>query len=173
MYEQVSQFGPFFRSRRNSMKIGIWPLCVKISMYPANLIRIEKGIQEPRLDIALKMISGLSIQMGNFFAGLCHFADVNYQPREKESETHNLYDCHIDCSSLGLLFGGLLQYSRIISCQSQKQLAEAASIHLRNLTNIENGTQIPRVMTAIRLVCGTNCDVEKFFNELEKRYICV
>ena len=170
MYEQISPFGPFFRNRRNSLNIGIWPFCVRISMYPANLVRIEKGVQDPRLDIALKMVCGLDIMIVDFFTEFCDVIKLSLS--QKNAFIDNLSTCdHLGSyNSLGLLFGDLLCHARRQTGRTQKMLAETAGIHLRNLTKIENGAQIPRVMTAIRLVCATGCGVRNFFNNFEKWY---
>ena len=170
MYEQVSPFGAFFRKKRDLLKVGIWPLCVKISMYPANLVRMEKGIQEPRLDIALRMVNGLGLSFASFFAELRDFAHLPLPQREALPVTIPQDKLPSVSSSCGQVYGELLRYVRVQSGQSQKNLAEAVGIHLRNLTKIENGGQIPRVMTAMRLVCATGCNIADFFKEFEKRY---
>lgn len=73
-----------------------------------------------------------------------------------------------ETESVSCPFGALLRESRLAHGKSQKVVAESAGYTLRNLINVEKGTQEPGIMLALRLVIASGGAPKEFFQRLQK-----
>ncbi|WP_165078489.1 MULTISPECIES: helix-turn-helix transcriptional regulator [unclassified Desulfovibrio] len=142
-----------------------------MSYHIRNLQRIEKGEQQPGVNLALRLLAAIGAEPGAFMQkladeclpGLPHslspmgHVTISYEmPQMKEGQKS--------------LFGLFLVQARVAAAVSQTAMAKAAGYNLRNINGVESGRQDPGIMTALALVKATGADVGDFFNALSLRW---
>lgn len=167
MQEATYFFGKLFRERRTAADISLWGLALKMSYHIRNLQRIEKGEQQPGVNLALRLLNAIGAEPGAFMQKLgdkCQASlpqslsplgcvTISYEmPQMKEGQKS--------------LFGLFLVQARVAATVSQTAMAKAAGYNLRNINTVENGRQDPGIMTALALVKVTGVDIGCFFNNL-------
>ena len=160
-------FGPLFATHRKRREISLWRLCLKLRYHQRNVQRIESGLQEPRLNPALRMLRAVGVEVGSFFSELAEKAGLGSSGCNRQIVLQAACEFS-ELQSASRTFGLLLAEARRQNGYTQQNLADMTAFHLRNMTKIENGLQEPRVMTALRLVVATGCNVAHFFNELAR-----
>lgn len=170
MEKKICPFGPFFRQERKAKNISQWHIVHKMSTYLANIQRIEAGIQQPGVHLALRLINVIGVKPGDFmqkFAREC----LPYLPQSISPIDHVsiLYEIPLLKEGQKSLFGLFLVQARLAGTVSQTAMAKAAKYSLRNINTVESGRQEPGIMTALALVMTTGVDVREFFNTL---YAC-
>ena len=166
-------FGPMLREARKRCGMPIWRVAATAPHHQGNLQRIERGITEPRVGLALRLLMAIGVDTGSFMENLAIKAGWRQHPGESHpprADANAVVVRIADSKEDVIPFGPLLRRTRLVYGQSQKHLAEQAGYTVRNLINVENGRQEPGIMTALKLVCTTGCDVASFFNELAVRY---
>ena len=166
-------YGPLLREYRQKHGISLWNLAIRVPYRQGNLQRIERGITEPRVGLAMRLLMAIGVDTGNFMLNLAINAGLRIdagETRTRRTEGDGIENLLPEHRQNAAYFGYLLRKTRLIYGQSQKNLAEEAGYTVRNLINVENGRQEPGIMTALKLVCATGCDVAWFFNELTEYY---
>lgn len=170
MQKSTCFFGNLFREWRLSADISLWGLALKMSYHIRNLQRIEKGEQQPGVNLALRLLNAIGAEPRAFMQRLADecqdslpqslsplgHVTISYEmPQRKEGQKS--------------LFGLFLVQARVATAVSQTAMAKAAGYNLRNINGVENGKQDPGIMTALALVKTTGVDIGNFFNSL---YLC-
>lgn len=170
MQASTCYFGKLFRERRTGADISLWGLALKMSYHIRNLQRIEKGEQQPGVNLALRLLNAIGAEPGAFMQKLAHecrsclpqslspvgHVTISYEmPKMKEGQKSP--------------FGLFLVQARMAGAVSQTAMAKAAGYNLRNINGVESGRQDPGIMTALALVKATGVDIGDFFNNL---YCC-
>ena len=169
-------FGPALREARLALEIPLWKFATAIPHHQGNIQRIERGIREPRIDLAMRCLLALKklkgLEIGTFMSSLAIKAGLRSTHGETvEKKLHSgKLRLQAPNSDQNLPpFAVLLRETRVAHALSQKALASAAGYSIRNLISVENGRQNPLVSTALSLASATGCDLACFFNELAKR----
>ena len=167
MEKKICPFGPFFRHERKAKNISQWHIVHEMGNYLANIQRIEAGIQQPGVHLALRLISAIGVQPGDFMQKLAcellHYLPQNLSPI---GHVQISYEMPLLKEGQKSLFGLFLVQARLAGVVSQTAMAKAANYNLRNINGVENGRQEPGIMTALALVMTTGVDVREFFNIL-------
>ena len=150
-----------------------------------SLRKIEKGMVQPGVSTAIRLVAATGESVGAFFQKLAEDSALSSlhgtaapgsscaSPHEDDAAERTcdgtLMDrsgrkgragknvCSVgngDPQKVKALFGPLFRKVR------------AAQYNLRNLFNVEAGSQEPGVMVALAMVCATGCDVRWFFSTL-------
>ena len=173
MQESTFIFGPLLVERRKEAGLTQWALALKTSVNVTNLRKIEKGKTQPGVMLALKLVSAIGTDVGNFFEDLAvrkGFVVQSGGVRGCENQKQSVFmpdDLIEAVRGVRCPFGPCLKRVRVGLKVSQKRIAEYANYQLRNILVVENGAQEPGVQTALALVCGTGCDVGAFFRGLK------
>lgn len=150
----------------------MWNLAIRIPYRQANIQRIERGLHEPRVGLAIQMLNALGVDAGcvlNELAvreGLIH-------GHVKQIEWIDWKKLQLDVFQMEIVgnarspFGLFLRASRVASGRTQKAVAENAGYALRNLANVEKGIQDPGVFLALRLVLAACGDPRAFFHHFQ------
>ena len=146
-----------------------------------SLRKIEKGQMQPGISIAVRLVIATGADIGDFFTQLaesenlmapiasshetCKMSEVE----QIESLTANILTK--DLSTVKSLFGLLFSEFRRACKVSQKTVAEFAKYDLRNILNIENGTQDTGVMHALAMTSAvaqkSDIKIDVFFRALQ------
>ncbi len=168
--EKSSTFGTLLREYRKRKGLSLWNYSIAIPYRQGNIQRIERGVVEPRVRLALHLLDVLEVDVGAFMVemavreGLTVINPTSPQNLTQISLNLDLTDKAIDP------FGKLFRETRMVYKKSQSAICTAAGYTTRNLIIVENGKQNPKISTALRLVCAIGCDVGQFFNELARLY---
>lgn len=164
-------FGALLREERNKKDIPLWQLAAKIPFPASNMQRIETGITEPRLILAMKILGVLEVDAGNFMLILAEwqgwqkyeipdgFIDKKFDLSWQNLATED-YPYHINRKAL---FGFYFRKLRKFLGLSQNTIAERAAYTNRSVILVEQGQQEPLVMRALQLIWVTGFDVKVFF----------
>lgn len=166
-------FGPKFRQERVKRGFSLWHMVHDLNCYLANLQRIEKGLTEPRVHMAFRMLESIDANPGGFLAALV-------------SENPGVFPEGIGCENGRVVdfqrsaiqpdqrscFGPLLAQARISSGISQAAMAKMAGYNVRNINAVEHGKQEPGIIKAVALVIATGSDVRIFFNQMYELWKC-
>lgn len=166
MTEGLCPFGAFFRQRREAKKISLWRLGLTLQYHLRNLQRIEAGQHEPGLLLALRMVAAISEAPGEFFLALADHEGLLDLAPSTDKKFKPIQEIPLPLEGEKTGFGSLLKYARLKHGLSQRDLVEASGYNLRNLSNLENGRQIPGVMSALKLSCASGCDLVWFYSVL-------
>lgn len=163
-------FGKLFREWRTAADISLWGLALKMSYHIRNLQRIEKGEQQPGVNLALRLLHAIGAEPGAFMQKLSHESQPCL-PQSLSAIEHVTVSYIIPHIQEGQksLFGLFLVQARVAGTVSQTAMAKAAGYNLRNINGVESGKQDPGIMTALALVRTTGVDIADFFNTL---YLC-
>ena len=140
-----------------------------------NLRRIEKGTMQPGVTIALRLVAATGADVGDFFQnlarnnGLLPLPDASGNAGKDSLKNLSMKGIHLPQEKLlsaKSVFGVFFKEVRQLTKTTQKTVAEKARYNLRNLLNVESGTQEPGIMTALAMICATDVDVAEFFEEL-------
>ncbi|MBB5144328.1 helix-turn-helix domain-containing protein [Desulfovibrio intestinalis] len=143
---------------------------MRLPYHIRNLQRIEGGIRQPGVMLALRMVVGVRAVPGDFFQRLLEaditrslcLAEQQYEPVPVMYH-HPEVEEDIKC-----LFGPLLAQARVAGGVSQTAMAKTAKYNLRNVNAVEKGRQEPGVMSALALVAATGVGIRDFFNSLSE-----
>lgn len=170
MQDSLCPFGPAFRQERIQRNVSQWTLAVRLPYHIRNLQRIEGGLRQPGVMLALRMVVGLGAAPGDFFQRLLE-GDLTRslcpaeQPPEPVPVMYHPPEVGEDAKCL---FGPLLVQARAAGGVSQTAMAKTAKYNLRNVNAVEKGRQEPGVMSALALVGATGVDIREFFNCLSE-----
>lgn len=174
MEKKHCPFGHVFREQRVIQGISLWNLALAIPYRQGNIQRIERGLHEPRLGLAMRMLSAIGVDAGLVLEELARAEGLLPGKEEPAGETGpkpfhaRMSDSEKSGDTEVHPFGGLLRECRLEHGKSQKLVAESAGYTLRNLINVEKGTQEPGVMLALRLVIASGGDPKIFFGSLQR-----
>ena len=147
--------------------ISLWQIVHKTGNYLANIQRIEKGLTQPGVSLAFKLLQTIEILPGDLLANLAltHQKElpVSISPL---AEIPINYERPLLSQEQKSLFGPMLLQARMAGMISQTAMAKACGYNLRNINAVEKGKQEPGIMTALSLVLVTGADVREFFNRL-------
>ena len=71
MQDSLCPFGPAFRREREQRKISQWTVSVRLQYHTRNIQRIEGGLRQPGVLLALRMVAAVDADPGKFFETLC------------------------------------------------------------------------------------------------------
>lgn len=170
MQKPPCPFGPAFLQARAQTSLSQWAVAMRMGYHVRNIQRIEQGRQQPGIMLALRMVTALGVNAGDFFARLHEHTFVDDTCGSMTQQTKSMPEGVI----LELVlkakspFGPLFQQVRCACGVSQTMAARRAGYNLRNLSAVEQGKQEPGVMAALTLVAVTGCDVQAFFSALQE-----
>ena len=169
MQEATFFFGKLFREWRTAADISLWGLALKMSYHIRNLQRIEKGEQQPGVNLALRLLNAIGAEPGDFMQNLADECQASL-PSGLSPMGHVTISYEMPQKKKGQksLFGLFLVQARVAGAVSQTAMAKAAGYNLRNINGVESGRQDPGIMTALALVKATGVDIGYFFNTLYK-----
>lgn len=148
-----------------------------------NLRRVEKGLMQPGISIAVRLVLATGTDIDIFFNQLAEKEKL-ILPKSKKSIENNLNVAEATQikhfigkikteelasakSPFGLLFSNFRRKYQV----SQKIVAEFAQYDARNILNIEKGKQDPGVMHALAMTCAvaqkTDIEIDVFFKALQ------
>ena len=158
--------------RKQHPEMPQWLLAAKCEIVPANLRKIEKGVTQPGVMLAINLLRTLGENVGEVFAEIASKEGLLIAIGGESKDTiHTVEDLNSQSvfteQSEGSLcpFGPLFHAVRTMMNVSQQKVASYANYHPRNILEVEKGKREPGVMTALALVCATGCDVRYFFNK--------
>ncbi len=161
-------FGTLLREHRKAKGLSLWKFSVAIPYRQANIQRIERGLVEPRVRLAMRLLTVLGVDVGAFMEEMAVKEDLL---PTKSTQSDDLVPVLNTAPEKGLEpLGKLLRETRKAYQKSQNAICKAAGYTTRNLIIVENGKQNPKISTVLKLVCAIGCDVAQFFNELARRY---
>ena len=170
MEKIVCPFGQMFREQRKAQGISIWTLALRLPYRQGNIQRIERGLHEPRIGLAIRMLSAIEVNAGTVLETLAR------QERLLDGEEENVHFLEPDpvewesydrLKAVKCPFGPLLRECRLEYGTSQRIVAETTGYTLRNLINVEKGAQEPGVMLALKLVIASGGIPKIFFHKLQ------
>ena len=170
MQEISCPFGPMFRREREQKKISQWTVSVRLQHHTRNIQRIEGGLRQPGVLLALRMVVAVDAEPGEFFETLFEESvgealDGASSPTTRVSVTYQPLGA---VEGLKSIFGPLLAQARLAVGMSQTAMAKSAGYNLRNVNAVEKGQQEPGVMSALALVAATGVDIREFFDQLHQ-----
>ena len=170
MQEISCPFGPMFRREREQKKISQWTVSVRLQHHTRNIQRIEGGLRQPGVLLALRMVVAVDAEPGDFFETLFEESvgeacDEVLSPPQRVSVTYQPLGA---VEGLKSIFGPLLAQARLAVGMSQTAMAKGAGYNLRNVNAVEKGQQEPGVMSALALVAATGVDIRGFFDQLHQ-----
>lgn len=157
-----------FRREREQKKISQWTVAVRLQHHTRNIQRIEGGLRQPGVLLALRMVVAVDADPGKFFETLFEESvgealDGASSPTTRVSVTYQPLGA---IEGLKSIFGPLLAQARLAVGMSQTAMAKSAGYNLRNVNAVEKGQQEPGVMSALALVAATGVDIREFFDQL-------
>lgn len=173
MEKTLCPFGSIFREQRKKQGISLWSLAIRIPYRPANIQRIERGLHEPRIGLAIRMLSALDVDAGHVFNELARregllLGNARQRPlMDWESVKWELFRKK-KLDQARSPFGFFLRETRMLMGRTQKAVAEDAGYTLRNLANVEKGIQDPGVFLALRLALAAYGDPKPFFHHFQE-----
>ena len=146
-----------------------------------SLRKIEKGQMQPGISIAVRLVIATGADIGDFFKQLAESENLivpikNSDKTCKLSESEQIENLienipTKDLSEVKSLFGVLFSEFRRQCKVSQKTVAELAQYNLRNILNVENGTQDTGVMHALAMTSAvaqkSDITIDVFFRALQ------
>ena len=159
-----------FRQEREQKEISQWTVSVRLQHHTRNIQRIEGGLRQPGVLLALRMVAAVGTDPGEFFEALSpKIARERYDgllsPTKRVRVTYQPPEA---TEGLKSLFGPLLVQARQAVGMSQTAMAKYAGYNLRNINAVEKGKQEPGVMSALALVTATGVDIREFFVQLHQ-----
>lgn len=170
MQDSLCPFGPAFRQERVKLNVSQWTLAMRLRYHIRNLQRIEGGVRQPGVMLALRMVLAVGAVPGDFFQKL-HVDDAMLNRRSVEQPSGLVaatYRTPEMEEGATCPFGPLLAQARKARGVSQTAMAKTAKYNLRNVNAVEKGRQEPGVMSALSLVAATGVDIREFFNRLSE-----
>lgn len=167
MQKSTCLFGNLFRDWRVAADISLWGLALKMRYHIRNLQRIEKGEQQPGVNLALRLLNAIGAEPGVFMKNLSDECQASLPPSLSPLGLVPIsYEIPQIKDGPKSLFGLFLVQARVAGAVSQTAMAKAAGYNLRNINSVEAGKQDPGIMTALALVKTTGVGIEDFFNTL-------
>ena len=159
-----------FRQEREQKEISQWTVSVRLQHHTRNIQRIEGGLRQPGVLLALRMVVAVDAEPGEFFETLFEESvgealDGASSPTTRVSVTYQPLGA---VEGLKSIFGPLLTQARLAVGMSQTAMAKSAGYNLRNVNAVEKGQQEPGVMSALALVAATGVDIRDFFDQLHQ-----
>lgn len=149
----------------------MWQVVHRLGYYLANIQRVEAGIQQPGVLLALRLLDAVEVNAGKFMHEL---ASENLSLLPQSLSSHRIVDVTYVIPLLQegqkSFFGPLLLQAREAAGVSQTAMAKAAGYNLRNIAAVEGGRQDPGIMTALALTMTTGVDIEEFFAVLSSAW---
>ena len=141
---------------------------MRLQHHTRNIQRIEGGLRQPGVLLALRMVAAVAADPGEFFETLFEESvgeapDGVSSPSQRVSVTYQPLGA---VEGLKSIFGPLLAQARLAVGMSQTAMAKSAGYNLRNVNAVEKGQQEPGVMSALALVAATGVDIREFFDQL-------
>ena len=161
MGKKVCIFGRLFREVRRNSGLSQWNASVKAGIHLSSVHQIEAGHQEPRILVAMRLVSACGADLNSFFSELAERMGLYSHAVRTNSFMEELEKGKTSYSS-----GGLLRYCRTQKGLSQKTIANSIHYDLRSLQRVEKGEQEPKVTTAVKLVAAVEMPPGQFFEWL-------
>ena len=169
MSKKAYIFSQLFRDVRMNSGLSQWIVSVKAGTHLSNVNQIEAGHQEPRILVAMRLVSACGADLNSFFSELAermglysHAVRTNSFMEELEKGKTSYSSESVEITG----YGGLLRYCRTQKGLSQKTIANSIHYDLRSLQRVEKGEQEPKVTTAVKLVAAVEMPPGQFFEWL-------
>lgn len=169
--ENCCPFGIQLREERKRRNIPLWKFAATVPYPVSNVQRIETGVTEPRIGIAMKMLAALDVDVGAFMQTLAEAQDWQqydspngYAGDKLASIVENMMtEDGILTHDPKLIY--VLFFRRVrVSCKlTQAVIADRANYTVRSLIYLEGGKQEPMIMGALKLAWATGIGVKDFF----------
>ncbi|MBQ7608167.1 MAG: helix-turn-helix transcriptional regulator [Desulfovibrionaceae bacterium] len=145
-------FGTLLKEHRKAKGLSLWKFSVAILYRQANIQRIERGLVEPRVRLAMRLLTVLGVDVGAFMEEMAVKKDLL---PTKSTQRDALVPVLNTAREKGLEPPGkLLRETRKAYQKSQNAICKAARYTTRNLIIVENGKQNPKISTVLKLVCA-------------------
>lgn len=162
------------REERKRKNIPLWKLAASLPFPVSNLQRIEAGVTEPRIGLAMKTLVALNVDAGSFMQSLAELqswqkydAQAGIARGKIVTIAQNMLSegdsVHPDSNAL---FGLFFRRVRVACNLTQTIIAERANYTVRSLIYLEGGKQEPLVMRALELVGVMGVEISPFFESL-------
>ena len=167
-------FGEFVRAKRVRRGLPLWKLAAAVPFPQSNVQRIEAGVTEPRIGLAMRMLIALDVDAGRAMRDIAARMEI-VSAALPEGEPLGVLLSEIvktviddDAKTPAALFGLLLRGVRLAMGRTQAQVAEAACYTTRSMILVEKGRQEPGLVSALRLAAGTGCGLNCYFDAYEE-----
>lgn len=167
MQKSPYSFGPAFVELRTARQLTQWHVSATARYHVTNLSKVEKGLHQPGVMLAVRLVAVTGADVGEFFQRLWEQslsttgADALHQASMPDVDMAALRAEGVRCP-----FGPLLLQVRLHNGIPQRQIAEIAGYNLRNMGKVEKGQQEPGIMTALDMVAAAGGEVGAFFGVL-------
>ncbi len=158
------------RRKHEQKKVSQGTVAMRLQYHTRNIQRIEGGLRQPGVLLALRMASVVDAAPGEFFEAL--FEEAASAVRDGASSAHKRMG--VMCQPLGSVdgmksfFAPLLAQARLAVGMWQTAMAKSAGYNLCNGNAVEKGKQEPGVKSALALVAATGVDIREFFDHLHR-----
>ncbi len=170
---QLCAFGSAFYEMRAKSGITEAELCEKCKISTSHYFYILKGITQPSIEVAVRLVLAINIDTIAFFRDLAISENIFTPKNLNFTHNENKFDLFIEKimanesitpkNLFGLLFKEIRTHYKV----TQKQVAEKSGYAIRNIQKVENEEQNPSVMNALAMICAiaqeTEMDIEIFF----------
>lgn len=164
------------RKERDNRGIPLWKFAASVPFPASNMQRIEVGITEPRIGVAMKMLAALYVNAGAFMQTLAEAQD--WQKHEISGDgavekieivaQNMLTEEGLLTHNPKAMFGLFFRRVRVACNITQAVIAERANYTVRSIIALEGCKQEPMVMRALQLACATGISVKDFFGSYAK-----
>ena len=167
MDKSVCIFGSYFRAERILRGLSIWKIVHRLNYYPANILRIETGIQHPGINMAFKLFEAIGCYPGELMEKIAreNYTDFPHSLSQKSNLEFSYRRPVLEAGEKSL-FGPMLLQARQAANISQTSMAKAAGYNLRNINNVEKGKQDPGIIISLALVMTTGVNIKEFYETL-------
>ncbi len=178
LYNAIA-FGIALQKCRQERDISLSRLSIRGEIVVSNLRSIERGLVQPSISVAMRLLTAMNIDIPTFFKEFAitnKLLSYNIECPEREilSQSQKLIDS-INKDEIKLArspFGMLFHEYRGIHGVTQKFVSEYASYGLRNILDVEKGNQDPNTLNALAMVCAvaekSQTGIGVFFNAYQQ-----
>lgn len=162
------------REERLKRQFPLWKFAARVPYPVSNITKIEKGLTEPRIGIALKMLVALGVDAGKFMQALAESQDWGEYETPEGIVGLQMGVTDGKCQSeeppleggIKESYGAFLRQARLCARLTQVEVAARAGYTTRSLIAVENDKQEPMVMRGLQLVWVTGTRPRSFFGYL-------
>ncbi len=169
---KICPFGIALYKVRKEKNISSARLSMKSETFSSHLLHIEKGIAQPSVMVAFRLVLALNLDLSVFFKDLASSQNLiqnDYILASNDKDFDLIIDNILIIEPLtaknifGLLYKEIRKYYKV----TQKEVASISGYAIRNIQKVENEEQNPSVMNALAIICAVgqkaNIDIGIFF----------
>ncbi len=173
MQKFLCPFGPAFVKLRTDYQLTQWHISATARYHVTNLSKLEKGMHQPGVMLALRLAIVTGGNVGEFFQQLWkrNVADMLRGRTAPQNAMPPIDMAALRAEGVRCPFGPLLLQVRLHNGVSQRSIAELSGYNLRNMGKVEKGQQEPGIMTALEMVAAAGGEVGAFFRILQEAIV--